>query len=98
MESDGRGFGGAVVYEAGDGDEAGQGGDGDDGAVVGGYDGGEEFAHEAVVGEGVYGEDALEEGVRRCEHGVRVCDAGVEDEDGGVAVSGADGVGDRGDV
>ena len=98
MKGNGGRFGGAVVYETRDGDEAGEGGDGDDGAVVCGGDGGEEFTREAVMGEGIYGKDAREEGVGRREYRVGVRDAGVKDEDCGVAVGGAEGLGDGGDV
>lgn len=98
MESDSGGFGGAIGDKTGDGNEAGEGGDGDDGAVVGGGDGGEEFVCEAVVGEGIYGEEAGEEGVGGGEDCRGVGDAGVKDEDGGVAVGGAEGGGDGGYV
>ena len=80
-----------VVDEPGCGNETCEGSDGDDGAVVGSRDSGEKFAREAVVREGVDGEDAFEEDVWKGEERASVHNAGVENEDGRGAVSTPDG-------
>lgn len=78
--------------------EAGHAGNGDDVAVVGAHHCGEELADEQEVGDDVDVKGAADVLLGGVEDGAAEADAGVVDEDGRVAVRGADGGGDGGDV